>query len=53
MQKLKDSLREHRILGPLPLGSFYPEMKNAWLVAVTESRTPGDLERLAEAIEKA
>ena len=49
--RLKKNLKENRILGPLALKRFYPEMKNTYLVAVTENRTAGDLERLVHAIE--
>ncbi len=49
--KLKASLRARKILGPLALDRFYPELKGAYLVAVTEQRTAGDLDRLASAIE--
>lgn len=51
--KLENSLRKYKILGPLPLAEFYPEMKSAYLFAVTEKRTTADLEILAKAIEEA
>jgi glycine dehydrogenase subunit 1 len=50
--KLKENLRKRKILGPLSLENFYPEMKNAYLVAVTEKRTRQDVEQLAAAIEE-
>ena len=52
-QSLKESLRRHKILGPLNLGGFYPGMESSYLVAVTENRTPQELERLALAITEA
>jgi glycine dehydrogenase subunit 1 len=52
-RSLKESLRKNRVLGPLALEGFYPGMKGAYLVAVTENRTDGDLERLVRAIEEA
>ncbi len=51
--KLKESLLKNRVLGPLALRRFFPEMKNAYLVAVTENRTKDHLERLVEAVERA
>ena len=41
------------MLGPLPLADLYPSLRSAYLVAVTENRTDGDLDRLARAIEDA
>ena len=52
-KSLADSLRRHNILGPLALDRFYPEMRSAYLVAVTENRTEADLERLVRAVEQA
>ena len=51
--KLKESLRQHHISGPLHLSRYFPDRKNQYLIAVTENRTPREVERLAEAIEKA
>ena len=51
--RLDASLKKHRILGPLAVERFYPDMKNAYLIAVTEKRTKKDLEILAKAIEEA
>ena len=50
-QSLKENLHRHKILGPLALSGFYPELEQVYLVAVTENRTSADLERLAQAIE--
>ncbi len=36
----------------LPLGIFYPGMEQALLVAVTEKRTRGEIDSLAEALER-
>ena len=52
-QSLKESLRKQKILGPLRLADFYPALSSAYLVAVTENRTAGEVERLARAIEEA
>jgi glycine dehydrogenase subunit 1 len=39
------------LVGP-GLGRWYPDLANCLLVAVTERRTEGDIEGLAEAVEK-
>src|SRR3989338_4415002 len=49
---LKERLSNHRILGPLLVERFYPELKSGYLVAVTEKRTKSDLQHLASAIEE-
>jgi glycine dehydrogenase subunit 1 len=43
--------RRGYLVGP-GLGRWYPELSNCLLVAVTERRTEGDIEGLAEAVEK-
>ena len=48
--KLKESLSRHKILGPLSLDRFYPELRRAYLFAVTENRVASDLARLEQAI---
>lgn len=45
-------LRE-KIVGPLSLGSSYPELTKNALVCVTETTTRGDIEKLASAIRRA
>lgn len=50
---LAASLRRNKIMGPLALDRFYPEIKSAYLVAVTENRTEDDLQRLVRAVEEA
>ena len=52
-ESLRQRLREQKIIGPLDLQAFYPEMLGAYLFAVTENRTQSDLERLVKAIEAA
>lgn len=44
-------LLEAGILGGLPLGRFYPELADGWLLCVTENRTRQEIDRLAEALE--
>ncbi|MBI4352663.1 MAG: aminomethyl-transferring glycine dehydrogenase subunit GcvPA [Candidatus Omnitrophica bacterium] len=51
-EKLKESFRRNGILGPLPLARFDARMRSAYLFAVTEKRTPADLDRLVKAIEE-
>jgi glycine dehydrogenase subunit 1 len=51
--RLKDSLRKHKILGPLAINPFYPQLKSSYLVAVTENRTEADLLRLEKALVEA
>jgi glycine cleavage system P protein (glycine dehydrogenase) subunit 1 len=45
-------LRGKGIIGGYPLGADYPELKNAVLVAVTELRTKGEIDRLARALQE-
>ncbi len=52
-QALRRSLKKWNLLGPLALEDFYPEMKSAYLFAVTEKRTKRDLDTLVRAIEEA
>ncbi len=46
-----DLLRE-KIIGPLPLGSFYPELTKRALFCVTETTPRAEIERMAAAIRK-
>ncbi len=45
----KDLLRE-KIIGPLPLGSFYPELTKRALFCVTETTSRAEIERMVAAI---
>jgi len=47
----KDLLRE-KIVGPLPLGMFYPELTRHGLVCVTELTPRAEIERFAAAVKK-
>jgi glycine dehydrogenase subunit 1 len=50
--EVNDKLLRHGILGGYPLEGDYPEMKNGWLVAVTEKRTKAEIDQLvAKAVE--
>jgi glycine dehydrogenase subunit 1 len=46
-------LFREKIIGPLPLGTFYPELTKRGLVCVTETMPRGEIERLAGAIRRA
>ncbi len=48
--QLLDELKEQNILGGIELGRFLPEYKDCLLVAVTETNSPAELERYAEAV---
>jgi len=50
---VRDRLLKQGILAGLPLGEFYPEMKNCLLVAVTEVRTRAQIDSFAEALSTA
>jgi glycine dehydrogenase subunit 1 len=47
------SLRKEKIIGPLALGTFYPELTKHGLVCVTEVTTRAEIERFADALAKA
>lgn len=44
-------LLEHDILGGLPLGRFYPDLEDCWLLCVTEKRTREEIDRLVGHLE--
>ncbi len=44
---LNARLLKDKIIGGLELSKYYPEMQDGWLVAVTEKRTRGEIDRLA------
>lgn len=52
VSRVQKALLDAKILGLLRLDSFYPDLKNSYLVAVTEKRTSDDIERLASVLEK-
>lgn len=45
--EVRDRLLERGILAGLPLGEFWPDMRNDLLVAVTEIRTKAEIDRFA------
>jgi len=48
VEKLNQKLLEHGIIGGYPLERDYPELKGAWLVAVTEKRTKAEIDHFVE-----
>ncbi|MBM4347373.1 MAG: aminomethyl-transferring glycine dehydrogenase subunit GcvPA, partial [Deltaproteobacteria bacterium] len=52
-EKVLEKMRKEGILGGLYLGQFYPELSRHLLVTVTEMNTRKEIERWAEALEKA
>jgi len=51
--KVLEKLKRENILGGLPLGKFYPELDHHLLVAMTEMNKKEEIDRWAEALEKA
>jgi len=45
-------LQEKKIFGGLALKRFYPELKNALLLCVTEMNTRQEIDRLVEELKK-
>ncbi|HKV45872.1 MAG TPA: aminomethyl-transferring glycine dehydrogenase subunit GcvPA [bacterium] len=50
-EEINRRLLTHRILGGLPLGRQYPELRDCWLLCVTESRTREEIDRLVGYLE--
>ncbi|MEA1950830.1 MAG: aminomethyl-transferring glycine dehydrogenase subunit GcvPA [Planctomycetota bacterium] len=51
-QKLIDAAAAENIFAGVPLGRWYPQLADCMLVAVTEKRTKGQIDRLAELVGK-
>ncbi|HHW48079.1 MAG TPA: aminomethyl-transferring glycine dehydrogenase subunit GcvPA [Clostridiaceae bacterium] len=47
IQDLNKKLLDYKIIGGYPIEKNYPELKNCWLLAVTEKRSRKDIDRLA------
>jgi len=47
------AVRAKGVLAGLPLEQDYPELRNSALVCVTELRTKGEIDRLAQALKEA
>jgi glycine dehydrogenase subunit 1 len=52
-EKILEKLKEERILGGLSLKKIYPELDRDILITVTEMNKKGEIDRWAEALEKA
>ena len=50
--EIENALKPQKIFPGIGLEPFYPEMKNAFLVAATETKTQSDLDSFAEALRK-
>ncbi len=50
-EEINRRLRRQDIVGGLPLGRFYPDLKDGWLLCVTEQRTRAEIDRLVSALE--
>lgn len=50
-QEVNRRLLGHQVLGGVPLGRWYPELADGWLVCVTEQRTRADIDRLVGLLE--
>ena len=53
VRMVNHELLKDKIVGPLPLGTAYPELTKHALVCVTETTTRTDIERLAKGIARA
>ena len=51
-ESVQTALIEKGILAGLPLGSYYKDMENSLLIAVTEVRTKAEIDRYAEALKE-
>lgn len=47
-EELNRQLLKDAIIGGYPLEKHYPELKNSWMIAVTEQRTKAEIDKLAE-----
>jgi len=45
---LNDKLLSDKSIGGYSLHKYYPELKNGWLLAVTERRTRQEIDRFVE-----
>jgi glycine dehydrogenase subunit 1 len=51
--RILERLKKKRILGGFPLGKFFPEMNHHLLITATEMNTREEIDRWAEALERA
>jgi glycine dehydrogenase subunit 1 len=52
-EEVNRRLLAHKIVGGLPLGPYYPDLKDAMLLCVTETKTKEDIDRLVAAVREA
>jgi glycine dehydrogenase subunit 1 len=52
-EKFVEHALEHKILAGVPLGRFYPDLKNSLLVAFTEKRSRAEVDALVALVEEA
>jgi len=50
--KINAILLRHGIIGGLPLGRFYPDMKNCMLICATETKTKQNIDKFVEILNK-
>ena len=50
-EEINKRLLEHGILGGLPLGRFYPDLADCWLLCVTERRSREEIDRFVGHLE--
>ncbi|MFA5094164.1 MAG: aminomethyl-transferring glycine dehydrogenase subunit GcvPA [Candidatus Omnitrophota bacterium] len=51
-EKIISDLLKHGIIGGLPLGRFYPDMRNCMSICVTETKSRADLDKFVEVLGK-
>jgi glycine dehydrogenase subunit 1 len=52
-EKILEKMKEKKILGGLPLAKYFPELNHHLLITVTEMNTKEEIDRWAEALERA
>jgi glycine dehydrogenase subunit 1 len=52
-EKVLGEMKKEKIIGGLPLATFYPELNRHLLVTVTEMNTKEEIDRWAKGLEKA
>ena len=51
IKNINDRLLEHKIVGGLDLGRYYPEMTNCMLICVTENRSKEEIDAFVKVLE--